>query len=116
MPGVSTPQIPGDVSLVGNLEAAVVAQLAPRYKGWLYLNSAESKHFHRKEIEAAGCQVEVAPIPTPKEGPAGAEHAAAVIAAIEKLPKPLTLNQGVDHGSVQDLHEECDWKMVSWQP
>ena len=38
LPGVATPQIPGDVSLVGNLEAAVVAQLAPRYKGWLYLN------------------------------------------------------------------------------
>eukprot|EP00435_Cladocopium_sp_Y103_P076084 s49_g76.t1 len=77
--GVATPQIPGDVSLVGNLEASVVAQLAPRYKGWLYLNPAESKHFHRKDIEAAGCQVEVVPIPTPKEGVAGAEHAAADI-------------------------------------
>eukprot|EP00913_Durusdinium_trenchii_P026155 g24537.t1 len=40
--GVATPQIPGDVSLVGNLDAAVVAQLAPRYKGWLYLNPADA--------------------------------------------------------------------------
>lgn len=87
--GVATPQLPGDVSLVGNLEASVVRQLAPRYKGWLYLNPAESKHFHRKEIEASGCQVEVTPIPTPKEGAAGAEHAAAVVAAMEKLPRPL---------------------------
>ena len=30
-------------TLVGNLEADVVRQLAPRYKGWLYLNPADAR-------------------------------------------------------------------------
>lgn len=87
--GVSTPNIPGDVSLSGNLDVAIINQLAPRYKGWLYLNPAENKHFHKKEIEAAGCQVEVAPIPNPSSQKATAEHAASVLAAMDRLPRPL---------------------------
>jgi len=90
--GVSTPNLPGDVSLSGNLDANVVAQLAPRYKGWLYLNPAENKHFHKKEIESAGCKVEVAPIPNPAGSQkATAEHAEAVLAAMDRLPRPLML-------------------------
>lgn len=88
--GVSTPNIPGDVSLSGNLDVAIIEQLAPRYKGWLYLNPAENKHFHKKEIEAAGCKVEVAPIPNPAGSQkATAEHAASVVAAMDRLPRPL---------------------------
>ncbi|CAE7483770.1 SQOR [Symbiodinium pilosum] len=90
--GVSTPNLPGDVSLSGNMDVAIIEQLAPRYKGWLYLNPAENKHFHRKAIEAAGCKVEVAPIPNPAGGqPATAEHAEAVLAAMERLPRPLMI-------------------------
>lgn len=36
--GVETPAVPGDVSLAGTLSSDSVAELAKRYKAWLYLN------------------------------------------------------------------------------
>jgi len=87
--GVETPSIPGNVSLAGSLSADSVADLAPRYKGWLYLNPADHPAFHKEVLEKAGCQTKVVPLPLPGKGEYSEEHAAAVLAAMEALPRPL---------------------------
>lgn len=88
--GVATPELPGDVSLAGDMTANVVAQLAPRYRGWLYLNDAGHPGFHSGTLEAAGCRVEVVPVPSPSSGSTPtAAHAEAVLGAMARLPRPL---------------------------
>jgi len=84
--------VPGDISLTGSLPAEAVAALAPRYKGWLYLNPSDHAAFHAKEIRAAGCELEnmhllggfSGGVPT-------TEHAEAILAAMARLPRPLML-------------------------
>jgi len=86
-PGVETPAIPGDISIAGDLSADAVASLAPKYKGWLYLNSSDNLAFHLSAIEAAGCACEVRPLgfdPPPTDG-----AAEAILDAMARLPRPL---------------------------
>eukprot|EP00928_Gymnodinium_smaydae_P080534 TRINITY_DN6420_c0_g1_i3.p1 TRINITY_DN6420_c0_g1~~TRINITY_DN6420_c0_g1_i3.p1 ORF type:complete len:892 (+),score=140.76 TRINITY_DN6420_c0_g1_i3:70-2745(+) len=88
--GVSTPDLPGDVSLAGVLSAEAVSKLAPRYKGWLYLNKEDHPSFCKNELDAALCKYEVVHVPAPASGSAPtAETAEAVLAAMRKLPRPL---------------------------
>eukprot|EP00429_Kryptoperidinium_foliaceum_P045828 CAMPEP_0176106112 /NCGR_PEP_ID=MMETSP0120_2-20121206/53250_1 /TAXON_ID=160619 /ORGANISM="Kryptoperidinium foliaceum, Strain CCMP 1326" /LENGTH=879 /DNA_ID=CAMNT_0017440233 /DNA_START=57 /DNA_END=2696 /DNA_ORIENTATION=+ len=90
--GVATPDLPGDISIAGILSKEAVAELAPRYRGWLYLNEASHPSFERPTIEAAGCRVEVAHIPAPGSGSTPTEETArAVLKAMAELPRPLML-------------------------
>eukprot|EP00446_Apocalathium_sp_SHHI-4_P093910 CAMPEP_0177457630 /NCGR_PEP_ID=MMETSP0369-20130122/13087_1 /TAXON_ID=447022 ORGANISM="Scrippsiella hangoei-like, Strain SHHI-4" /NCGR_SAMPLE_ID=MMETSP0369 /ASSEMBLY_ACC=CAM_ASM_000364 /LENGTH=428 /DNA_ID=CAMNT_0018930669 /DNA_START=1 /DNA_END=1287 /DNA_ORIENTATION=+ len=88
--GVEVPAVPGDVGLCGNLRAQDVAALAGRYKAWIYLNTADNPDFHLKELEAAGVQVVVARFPGPPIMPSD-EQALGVLAALERLPRPLMM-------------------------
>jgi len=106
--GVVTPELPGDVSLAGSLPAHVVAQLAPRYQGWLYLNQAEHTDLHKEELEAVGCRLEVVPVPSPTSGSAPtAADAEAVLAAMARLPRPLMVQctSGNRAGAALLLHD-----------
>lgn len=89
--GVETPLLPGDISLSGSMPREAVEQLAPGYKSWLYLNPAENCAFHKAVIEAAGCQVLVVPLPSGVAGQAipTQQHAAALLAALESMPRPV---------------------------
>eukprot|EP00930_Biecheleria_cincta_P053271 TRINITY_DN3869_c0_g1_i1.p1 TRINITY_DN3869_c0_g1~~TRINITY_DN3869_c0_g1_i1.p1 ORF type:complete len:886 (-),score=185.26 TRINITY_DN3869_c0_g1_i1:130-2787(-) len=84
--GIKTPEIPGNISLAGEMPAEVLSQIAPRYKGWLYL--ADVEHPHREAL--TGCQVEIVHVPSPSSGASpSTSHAEAVVAAMDKLPRPL---------------------------
>lgn len=88
--GVETPDLPGDVSLSCRLPADIIAQIAPLYKGWLYLNKAVDPAFCEQELRAAGCKFEVVPLPSPGSGCAAtAADAEAVLSAMSALPRPL---------------------------
>lgn len=89
--GVETPPLPGDVSLSGSLSKDDVAALAVRYKGWVYLDQGGSPNFHRQEIEAAGCTCDVAELPCSASVTPAAAEVDAVLAAMDRLPRPLML-------------------------
>jgi len=90
--GVVTPDVPGDISLAGILSEEVVAELASRYRGWLYLNEPDHPNFFKAKIEGAGCSTRVVPVPSPKSGGAATTLTAdAVLKAMGELPRPLML-------------------------
>jgi len=89
--GVSTPEVPGDISICGTMPADAVFHLAARYKSWLYLNPPD-QDFHKEELKAAGCEYEVVILPSPASGSnPTSETADAILAAIGRLPRPLML-------------------------
>jgi len=106
--GVVTPKLPGDVTLAGDLPIEVVAQLAPRYKGWLYLNEAGHPGLHAREVEGTGCRLEVVPVAMPSSGAAPiVADAEALLAAMARLPRPLMVQctSGNRAGAVFLLHQ-----------
>jgi len=86
--GVEVPVVPGDVGLCGNLESSVLEQLCGRYKAWLYINPSDSPWFHCEELERNGVLVENSLFPGPPSMPSD-EQAAAVLQALDRLPRPL---------------------------
>jgi len=96
-PGVSpeilsvvTPDMPGNVSLSGVLSEEAVTELAPRYRGWLYLNGPDHPAYLKKEIEDGGCRTTAVPIPPVSSGVTpSSEIAEAVLNAMAQLPRPL---------------------------
>jgi len=90
--GVATPDLPGDISLSGVLSDDAVAELAPRYRGWLYLNGPDHPSYYKEKIEASGCKTRAVLVPAPASGQVPtAETAEAVLKAIDELPRPLML-------------------------
>mmetsp|Transcript_89959 Transcript_89959/g.188082 ORF Transcript_89959/g.188082 Transcript_89959/m.188082 type:complete len:874 (+) Transcript_89959:180-2801(+) len=90
--GVETPAVPGNMSLSGSLPIEAVKALAPRYKGWLYLNPADHPDFHKKEIEEAGCKLENVHLPGGYSGGVPEpHHAQDLLAAMRRLPRPLMI-------------------------
>eukprot|EP00932_Pfiesteria_piscicida_P019483 SRR837773.6309.p1 GENE.SRR837773.6309~~SRR837773.6309.p1 ORF type:complete len:420 (-),score=179.66 SRR837773.6309:485-1690(-) len=88
--GVETPPVPGNISLAGSLPKEAVAALAPRYKGWLYLNPSDHPDFHREAIEAAGCKLINVHLPGAYSGGVPEkEHATKLLEAMRELPRPL---------------------------
>lgn len=100
MLGVETPKVPGDVSLAGTLSSCSVAELAKRYKAWLYLNpKGLSSHFTSgprisnravglpsDQIQRAGCRLVILDFFRP---PVPAEQTQQLLQAMSQLPRPL---------------------------
>mmetsp|Transcript_32114 Transcript_32114/g.70294 ORF Transcript_32114/g.70294 Transcript_32114/m.70294 type:complete len:394 (-) Transcript_32114:245-1426(-) len=84
--GVKTPTVPGDIGLSGAMPAEVVQQLAPMYKGWLFLLDPSDPTFHADELRAGGCTVECVHCEAPSSW-----DVAKLLAAIDSLPRPLML-------------------------
>jgi len=88
--GIETPPVPGNISLCGSLPAEVVKALAPRYKGWLYLNPENHPDFHKDAIKAAGCDLVNIHLPGGYSGGTPThEHAVELLKAMKTLPRPL---------------------------
>mmetsp|Transcript_3565 Transcript_3565/g.9959 ORF Transcript_3565/g.9959 Transcript_3565/m.9959 type:complete len:437 (+) Transcript_3565:60-1370(+) len=87
--GVEVPCIPGDVACCGKLSVEAAVALAPRFKSWLNLNSAED--FFPEDLRNAGLEnIEICPFPGPPAMPSE-EQAAKALEAIERLPRPMML-------------------------
>lgn len=86
--GVHVPSSPGDVAIAGSMPLEAVTALAPRYKGWLYLNTEDTPGFFPSQLRAGGAQVAVAPFPAPPSIPSS-EEVDRLLKAFDTLPRPL---------------------------
>jgi len=86
---VRYPAIPGDVLVSGDLPEAVVAELAIRCRGWLYLNAETDSNFCREAIQRHGSRVHVLPFKPGKD--VTSLHIAEVVDKVRTLPRPLMI-------------------------
>jgi len=87
--GIHMPTIPGDIALAGTLTKSRVSSIAFRYASWICLTD-DAFSPHEAALNDAGIEVAVLAFPSFPTLPSQ-EQAAALLSAMETMPRPLML-------------------------